>query len=295
MMRPTSRYTAVITCALLLLGSSTLIAQDDAAPADEEVSAAASLAAKQSRIADKYRRLEELMFKMEQLERGANPQRAKLLREAVEHGREEGIQLHLNALVRRLTSEEYKLAIDGQGQVRTELQALLELLQKEDRARRNASEQARIKEYIRELDRLIRKERSIQGRTEGGAEPKDLSKEQGDLSDRTGDLADKIRENEEQGAKPDGEGEPQEGQPQEGQPQEGQPQEGEPQRRTAPGRTAPGGPTTRRSTAAKREWETGRAAKAARAESRPAARRAGAAEDAAGAGAVGKGRAGERR
>jgi hypothetical protein len=225
------------------------LAQDatsDAAP-DEEAAAATALADKQSRIADKYRRLEELLFKMEQLERGENPQRADLLREAIAHGRGEGIQLQLNALIKRLSDEDYRRAEDGQGQVKADLTALLELLQKEDRARRNASEQQRIKEYIKELDRIIRKESSIQGRTEGGADAKDLAQEQGDLAERAGDLSNKIRENEE--GKPAGEqakpnegelgekpsegdpkqGEPKEGEPKEGEPQEGQPQQGEPQ------------------------------------------------------------------
>ena len=228
-------------CLLLTLLVSRFAGAQEGAPAAEpsaqgdsaEIDATASLADRQSRLADKYRRLEELLFRMEEFERETNPGRAKLLHEALSHGRESGIQLQMDALVRRLTDEQYKLALDGQSQVQTDLKALLELLQKEDRARRNASEQARIKEYIRELDRLIRKERSIQGRTEGGSDAEGLAEEQGDLSERTGDLADKIKENEEQGqpsadGKPS-EGEPSEGQPKEGEPQEGEPQEGEPQ------------------------------------------------------------------
>jgi len=225
--------------------------QPDAA--STEADATASLAEKQSRLADKYRRLEELLFKMEEFERQSKPGRAKLLREALQHGREEGIQLQLDALVRRLSQEQYKLALDGQNEVQTDLKALLELLQKEDRARRNASKQARIKEYIRELDRMIRKERSIQGRTEGGSDAQELAEEQGDLSDRAEELADKIRENEEQGGEPAAaEGEPkdgsskdndgakpddsQEGAPSDGKPQQGQPQQGQPQQEQNPAR-----------------------------------------------------------
>ncbi|MCA9267866.1 MAG: hypothetical protein KDA41_05320 [Planctomycetales bacterium] len=212
-----------------------LAAQAPAGDDAGEVSAAASLAEKQSRIADKYRRLEELLFKMEQLERSSNPQRANLLREAIAHGRSEGIQLQLNALITRLSSEDYKRAIEGQGDVRADLHALLELLQREDRSRRNASEQARIKEYIRELDRLIRKERGIQGRTEGNADAAELSKEQAELADRTGDLADQIKQDQDKNgpadknsASPPKEGEPKAGEPKEGEPKEGQPKEGEP-------------------------------------------------------------------
>ena len=228
------------TAFLFHIAAQAVTAQDADAPAESgdanaEIDASVSLTDRQSRLADKYRELEEMLFRLEEFERSTNPGRAKLLREALSHGRESGIQLQMDALVRRLGDEQYKLALDGQSQVKTDLKALLELLQKEDRARRNASEQARIKEYIRELDRLIRKERSIQGRTEGGSAAKGLAEEQGDLSERAGDLADKIRENEEEGQSAEGsepsepsEGQPQEGQPSEGEPSEGQPGEGEP-------------------------------------------------------------------
>lgn len=80
----------------VLAVSTVAFAQDSASDtASNEETAATALADKQSRIADKYRRLEELLFKMEQLERGENPQRANLLREAIAHGRGEGIQLHV--------------------------------------------------------------------------------------------------------------------------------------------------------------------------------------------------------
>jgi hypothetical protein len=209
------RFGALCSLAALLLVASGgwLAAQEADSSSNEEASAAAALAEKQNRLADKYRYLEELLLKMEQLERGSNPQRAKLLREALEHGKEKHIQSQLAALAKRLSQEQYRLARDGQDQVRADLQALLELLQKEDRARRNESEQARLKEYIKELDRLIRKESSIQGRTEGGADPKGLSKEQGDLAERAGELSKQIRENEE--GQPAGEDTPKpEGEPQ---------------------------------------------------------------------------------
>lgn len=239
------RWTHFFVLALSLTSSSVTLAQAAPQP-DEEASAAAALADKQSRIADKYRRLEELLFKMEQLERGDNPQRANLLREAIAHGRGEGIQLQLNALVKRLSDEDYRRAEDGQGQVKADLTALLELLQKEDRARRKASEQQRIKEYIKELDRLIRKESSLQGRTEGGADAKDLAQEQADVAKRTGDLSNNIRDNEEGSPKQEeqkpsaspsdtqpsenqGDAKPQESKPQEGQPQQAQPQQAQPQ------------------------------------------------------------------
>jgi hypothetical protein len=99
----------------------------------------------------------------------------------------------------------------------------------EDRSDRLKSEQQRIREYIKEVERLIRLEKSVQGQNEGGADPKKVAQEQGRIAGQTGDLAKKIQENEEGGQPGDQKpGENQEGKPNEGKPNEGQPNEGKP-------------------------------------------------------------------
>ena len=93
------------------------------------------------------------------------------------------------------------------------MKALLELLLSENRSDRMKSEQDRIREYIKEVERILRLQKSVQGRTEGGGEPGEIAKDQGKVADRTGDLAKQIRDNEEGGTQQQGqsgtEGQPQ--------------------------------------------------------------------------------------
>ncbi|HND50834.1 MAG TPA: hypothetical protein PLV92_00500, partial [Pirellulaceae bacterium] len=173
------------------------------------------LALKQSRLADKYARLEELMARMATFEATTNPRRAQLLKQAVAQSKDKLTLSQLNQIVKLLNQNSLDRALEGENTAQTELKALLELLQSENRADRLKSEQARIKEYIKEVERILRLEKSIQGRTESGQDAKDLSKEQNQIADRTGDLAKKIQENEEGGSqqKSDGEGKDSEGKP----------------------------------------------------------------------------------
>jgi hypothetical protein len=220
----------------------------------------AELALEQGRLADKYKRLEELMLKMAELEGSTNPKRAALLARAVEQSKERLTKTQLEAVVKLLSQNNLKRAIDGQSTVQTDLKALLELLNSEDRSNRLKSEQQRIREYIKEVERLIRLERSIQGQTEGGTDERKLAEEQARIADQTGQLAKKIQENEEgtppgeakpgenegkpgdenqpgkdpmdspgsESGKPGEAQDPMEGKPSEGKPSEGKPSEGQP-------------------------------------------------------------------
>src|SRR5262245_62097519 len=174
------------------------VAQESDKPAQSSgPSSADELALEQSRIADKYSKLEQLMLKMSELEGLTNPKRAQLLTRAVEQSKERLTKTQLESLVKLLNQKQLKRAIDGQTTVQTDLKALLDLLMSEDRSDRLKSEQQRLKEYIKEVERLIRLEKSLQGQTESGANAKKMAEEQGRIAAQTGDLSKKIRETEE--------------------------------------------------------------------------------------------------
>src|SRR5947209_4834164 len=137
------------------------VAQDNPQPSGS--ASADELALDQSRVADKYAKLEQLMLKMAELESLTNPKRAQLLTRAVEQSKERLTKTQLDNLVKLLNQKQLKRAVDGQSTVQGDLKALLELLMSEDRSDRNKSEQQRLKEYIKEVERLIRLERSLQG------------------------------------------------------------------------------------------------------------------------------------
>jgi hypothetical protein len=176
--------------AVALCCASPLTAADAPRPNDD-------LARRQERIASKYAQLESLMLKMAQLEAATNPRRAALLTQAIEASKKNHTKLDLEKIAELLGKQRLKDALDGQGKAEQSLQELLKLLQSEDRNERNKTEQERIKEYIKEVERMIRIEKSLQGQNEGGGDTRRIAEEQAKLADRAGDLSQKIKENEE--------------------------------------------------------------------------------------------------
>ena len=164
-----------------------------------EKSAADELALKQSEVADKYARLETLLAKLAELEASGNPRRSALLKRALSQSKEKLTQAQLETVVKLLHQKQLKRALDGQGAAQADLQSLLALLQSEDRGDRLKSEQARIKEYIQEVEKMIRLQKSLQGQTENNADAKKLAQDQANLADRAGGLAKKIKDTEENG------------------------------------------------------------------------------------------------
>ena len=190
---------------LLLCAPVAAIAQQDTGKAqgsDDKKPAAANdlLAQEQSRLADKYRRLENLIFKMADFESTSNPRRAALLKQAYKQSKDRLTQAQLNGIVQFLSQKKFKLAIDGQQITEKDLKDLLELLLKENRSDRLKTEAQKYREYIKELKRLERLQRSVRGRTEGGGEAKKLAKNQQQIADRTGGLAKKLEQDAEQSA-----------------------------------------------------------------------------------------------
>src|SRR5262245_28824108 len=129
---------ASFAVSLLTLALTVVFAQD-AAPTNS--TSADELALEQSRVADKYAKLEQLMLKMAELEGLTNPKRAQLLTRAVEQSKEKLTKTQLENLVTLLNQKQLKRAVDGQTTVQADLKALLELLMSEDRSDRLKSEQ----------------------------------------------------------------------------------------------------------------------------------------------------------
>ena len=156
-----------------------------------------ALAIEQSRIADKYAKLEQLLLRMSDVEALTNPRRSALLKRAAKQSTDRLTRRQLNAIVEMIRGKRLKRAVAGQTQAHTDIKALLNLLLSEDRADRLKSEEARIKKYIKQINKLIRQQSSNKGRNEGGDSPQDVAKEQGRIADQTKKLGDEIKKNEE--------------------------------------------------------------------------------------------------
>ncbi|MCC6125129.1 MAG: hypothetical protein IT426_09225 [Pirellulales bacterium] len=232
----------------------------------------ALLNAEQKRIADKYKHIEEVVLRMAELNAHSDPRRAALLKKAFELSKENLIDVEFERIAELLSKDQLSRALENQAELNKNLQAVLELLLSENRSKRIESEKARIREYLKRLEGIIKQEKDVAARTLADDDLKRLAGEQNKIAEKTGGLAKDIKEKEEGKEKAEGkgkgeggrgkaekdnpsekeqeskgeskdqkgEGKPQEGKPSEGQgppnPAQGQPQEQNPQQSDNPAR-----------------------------------------------------------
>ena len=236
---------AILTVAMCAFSIESVAQGTDADIADASGPTVEDLQRKAAMIAANYDRLEQLILRMAEIETLTNPQRAALLKRAAQQSSERRTKKQLGDTVSLLVPPaQLKRAIDEQERGLGDLKSLLELLLSEDRADRLKAEEQRIRDYIKEVERLIRLQKSAEGRTRGGADPAKLADEQDRIAGRTGDLVEEIRETEEGGTKSEasGEAEPKEAgsqKPDEQKPDEQKPGEQKPGEQK-PGEQKPG-------------------------------------------------------
>ncbi|MDA7949905.1 MAG: hypothetical protein MPJ24_00315 [Pirellulaceae bacterium] len=187
-----------------------------------------SLTQRQASVTKKFGDLEKKILRMADLDRFENPGRASLLRDVYTQSKEEKIALELAALVHLVESKQYKRAVSNQKETHKKLQRLLELLSSEAGNRKLKEEQARVREYIKELERIGRLQKAAKAQTKSGGNTEDLAEKQGDIAGRTKDLNNKIGEAEEGIVTPEGkEGEGKEGEGKKGEGKKGEGKKGE--------------------------------------------------------------------
>jgi len=170
----------------------------DVAGAEKPETPAASdeLSVAQARLADRFKRLEEVVGRLAELSASTDPRRAKLLRDAVAQSREQDINVRFESIVKLLEDERLSAAAKNQTELQQELDELLSLLLKADRDKELSSQRERVRRYLKELQGLIRLQRGIRARTEGGDELPQLGQDQQNVADYTGKLGADIVENE---------------------------------------------------------------------------------------------------
>ncbi len=162
------------------------------------------LSIEQARLADRFQRLETVLTRLAELSASTDPRRAKLLREAIAKSRERGLDERFETIVSLLESERLSAASGRQAELQKDLDELLALLLKADRDRELDSQHKRIKAYLKEVGRLIRLEKGLQARTEGGDDAQRLATDQKQVSDQTGDLGKAISDTERPAAESSG-------------------------------------------------------------------------------------------
>ena len=176
----------------ILTGLLCVLAWAAVAVADNE-----KLAEKQSSVAERYQRLEELLLRLSDVEAAENPQRAALLRRAARQSRDKFVLERLRGASESLKNQEFQKAVDSQGAAQTELASLLKLLMSEDRSKRIRDEKERYAKLMKDLKRNLNNQRSARARTENGADLKRVKKEQGDVTERSKELSQRLSEDDE--------------------------------------------------------------------------------------------------
>jgi hypothetical protein len=190
------RWLMVSACWLVLAASvTTKVQAQENADASGAVEGEA-LPGVESRLAERYDRLELLAARLAELTASTQPRRAELLRQLVARGRESDVPGQFDEIVEALNVESYSTAIDGQAKLQAELQRLLELLLQEDRDRQLESERKRVLRYLQDVNKLIRLERGVKARTDGGDDAKELADDQQRITGDTEKLRKEIEESE---------------------------------------------------------------------------------------------------
>ena len=205
-----------------------------------------TIKAEQQALAERYKQLESKLFSLHEFEKDSNPSRSKLLKKAFLQSQEKLTNLQLSRAVTLINDGKFKDAERMQGEALTNLTEMLKLLQAEDRSQQIRDDIDRYKEYVKEVDRLLRIQKGIRGQNEAGIDPDLLEQAEASAAKRAEDLSKKITaenqaasgnegsESDENGNnegsddEPSGDSEPSEGEPSEEQPSEGESSEGDP-------------------------------------------------------------------
>ncbi|MCC6494426.1 MAG: hypothetical protein IT424_15555 [Pirellulales bacterium] len=197
--RASSPGWAAIAPLVLISGLSGTAAAQQATPPDPTATPSAeapageeSLARTEARLKQRFERLELLVGRLAELSGSTQPRRAALLRQLVTQSRQRDVSGQFDRVVAALEQERYTSALDGQNVLEGELQKLLDMLLQEDRERQIESQRKRIGRYLQDVNRIIRLQRAVKARTDGGDELAELAEDQQHVGDRTNKLSDDI-------------------------------------------------------------------------------------------------------
>ncbi|WP_442506412.1 hypothetical protein SH528x_005255 [Novipirellula sp. SH528] len=154
----------------------------------------ANLPERQTGVASRYERLEELLLRLAEMEAAENPERAALLRRAARQSRDQFVLSQLRDATDALENQRFQEAVDKQKGAADGLQGLLQLLMSEDRSKRIRDEKQRVANLIKDLKRVERAERSTRARNENDADLKEVQAEQEAITKRSEALQAELSE-----------------------------------------------------------------------------------------------------
>ncbi|EMI40879.1 hypothetical protein [Rhodopirellula sp. SWK7] len=183
---------------VLSVGGMTWFANAASGQSNEVAEETDPLVARQTSVASRYARLEELLLRLADVEARENPERASLLKRVARQSRERFVLEKLRGAGDLIANGQLSKALDDQKSATTELEGLLKLLLTEDRSSRIRDEKKRIGEIIKQLRLTERNERSVRARTENGVELDEVLKEQEEISKRAEQLNEELQGDDEE-------------------------------------------------------------------------------------------------
>jgi hypothetical protein len=167
-----------------------LLAEPDKTPKDDPASI--DLLAEQLAVVQKYSHFQQMALRLAELLSGVHPEQTELLRRTIGQSRQRAIDSQFEQIINRLKKGQLDQTATGQKSVEKELQALLALLLTENSSQRLKEKRQQLKRQLRELGRLIGRQKSLRRQTEKSKDPRGLSSEQEKLGKLTRRLANEM-------------------------------------------------------------------------------------------------------
>jgi uncharacterized low-complexity protein len=201
-------------------------APNETEPAAEPGKREIPLNVDQQALANRFERFQKTMRKMAEQMRSNDPERADLLLRAISRSQEDRVVGQMRIIEQLLTRGQFGDSVTRQEDLLKNLHVLLDLLQSENRLSEIDAERKRLQGLLRDVNKLVGKEKDARAINERGGNSDRASDKQDDVKDETEGVIKKI---DAQDAEKAAEGEPGEGKPGEGKPGEGKPGEGKPE------------------------------------------------------------------
>jgi len=143
-------------------------------------------------LAKRFEQFQNTLLQMAEQMRKTDPDRAELIFRALSKSQEDRVSGQMKVIEELLTKKQFGSAIGRQDDLAKSLVALLELLQSENRLNEIDAERKRIEALLKDVNKLIGKEKDARAATERGSDPDKAAGQQKDVSDETKKVTDKI-------------------------------------------------------------------------------------------------------
>ena len=186
---------SVALLAILLTGDNAATAQDASAGTPAAAKKELPLDIGQQAVLSRFDRFEKELVQMAEQLRKADPERAELLFRTHSKSQQERVIGQMRMIHELLAGKnpQFGDSIQRQEQLVASLVTLLDLLQSENRISEIEAERARVKEILKNVNRMIGKEKDVRANTERGADPTKSASDQEKVANDAKELIEKIK------------------------------------------------------------------------------------------------------